>query len=299
MILSDLGKIVDFNIIRDSSFNNLGFLSDPQEAMLTFFEDNSFMKLLKNSGEISCIITKEKFAGKFDNIKGLAVSADPRLDFIKIHNYLTETDFYWEDFPTRISRSAVVHPKAFIADKNVEIGPDSIIGPNATIQERCRIGKNVNIMAGVVTGSIGRQSTKINGSVIDMMHAGGLSIGDNVVIMPNSVIATAVFKQMTTIGGHSRIGNLVFISHNVHIGPNCFVGHGATINGNINIGKDVWIGPGSVISNNLNIGDNARVCLGSTVINDVKEGQDIIGSVAIEKRKMLRHIGRLIHKDEK
>lgn len=290
MLLSRLKKIGSLEIIRNASFGTLGFISDPQKDMLIFIESSSHGALIRGLEEVSCVVTKKELVENFAGIKGLAVSDNPRLSFYKMHNYLAKTSFYWKDFPTQIAGSAKVHPTALIAKKNVRIGPDTVIEANAIIPERCLIGRGVKIMAGVVLGSIGLQVTRFREGVLDMIHAGGIRIDNNVQIMPNSVIAYAVFGQLTTIGQDSRIGNLTFISHNVKMGLRCFVGHGSVINGNVMIGDDVWIGPGTTLSNNIIIGSNTRVCLGSTVIDNVGPGQSIIGCVAIDKKKMLGYM---------
>jgi UDP-3-O-[3-hydroxymyristoyl] glucosamine N-acyltransferase len=94
-----------------------------------------------------------------------------------------------------------------------------------------------------------------------MIHAGGLRIQDRVEILPNAVIATAVFRQATTVGDDVRIGNLAFLSHNVQVGARSFIGHGATVNGNVRIGADAWSVRGGP-SSNIALGDGATVSLG-------------------------------------
>lgn len=290
MLLSSLKKICPLEIIKDASFATCGFISDPKKDMLTFFESVRHQDVLTGLKEVSCVITTKELVEKLKHVKGIAIAKNPRLVFYKIHNYLANSKFYWKDFSTVIAKSAKVHPKAVIAEKNVRIGSDTVIEANTVISERCLIGKGVQIMPQVVLGSIGLQVSRFEEGVIDMVHAGGIKIGDHVQIMPGAVIACAVFGELTTIEEGSRIGNLAFISHNVQMGRRCFVGHASVINGNVIIGKDVWIGPGAILSNNITIGDNARICLGSTVINNVALGQSVIGCVAIEKKKMLNHI---------
>jgi UDP-3-O-[3-hydroxymyristoyl] glucosamine N-acyltransferase len=272
-------------IIQDASFDNLGFVSDPQPGMLTFFESDRHEDLIKSLQGVSCIITKKELVKSLGQVKGIAVADDPRLAFYKVHNHLVQEHFYWKDFPTRISRTVQVHPRAWIAEKNVRIGPQAIIGPNVIISERSILGERVHIMAGAVLGSVGLQVSRFPEGVIDMVHGGGIRIGNNVQIMSNAVIAPAVFRQSTTIASGSRIGNVAFISHNVRLGPRCFVGHGCVINGNVRVGRDVWVGPGAVLSNNITVGSQARIALGSTVIRDVAAGQRMMGYFATAKPK--------------
>jgi UDP-3-O-[3-hydroxymyristoyl] glucosamine N-acyltransferase len=126
-----------------------------------------------------------------------------------------------------------------------------------------------------------------------MAHAGGLSVEDNVEVFANAVIARAVFRQMTSVGEHSRIGNGAFVSHNVQLGKRCFVGHNSSINGNTTVGDDTWIGPNATISNLLRIGERSRISLGAVVIRSVPPDTHVTGMSAIAHRRMLRHIASI------
>ena len=285
MRLSDLKGLGLLEILRDSSFENLGFVSDPQHGMLTFLESVRHEDLIRTLKGVACVITRRELVKSLGPVKGIAVADDPRLAFYKVHNHLVNAHFYGDDFPTQISRTARIHPGAWVAEKNVRVGPHTVIGPNVTIAARAVLGAHVHVMAGAVLGSVGLQVSRFPEGVIDMAHAGGIRIGDNVQIMSNAVIAPAVFRQSTHIAQGSRIGNLAFISHNVQLGARCFVGHGSVINGNVNVGSDAWIGPGAILCNNITVGRKAHIALGSTVIRNVTAGQRMMGPFAAEKRK--------------
>jgi UDP-3-O-[3-hydroxymyristoyl] glucosamine N-acyltransferase len=214
-----------------------------------------------------------------------------------LHNHLARhTDFYGAHAPTVVDPSADVDPTASIAGLDVQVGPRAVVGPHVTIRGRCRIGAGVVLHPGVVLGAEGFQTSRFDGGVLDMAHAGGLHIGDHVTVHANAVVARALFDEETVVGEWSRIGNLAFVSHNVHIGRRCFVGHGAVINGNVVVGEDSWIGPGSTVCDRLRIGAGARVTMGAAVIDDVAPGQRVTGSVAVEHRTFLRHIAAITGK---
>jgi len=291
MTLDDVRAIVPIEIRRQGSFATPGLLADPQPDMLVFLEDRQFLGLLRRTPEVSCVIAAPDLAEELGQIPGLAVASDPRRVLFDFHNHLARhTQFYWSDFPTEVDPAARVHSRAFIAERNVRIGPHTTIGPNTTILERCSIGASVVVRPGVVLGSVGFQSTRFNDAVVDMIHAGGIQIDDHVEVMSNAVVAAAVFRQTTRIGEGSKVGNLAFVSHNVQVGPRSFIGHGAVINGNVRIGQNVWIGPGATLVQCISVGDGARVSLGSTVIEDVSPGQQVTGNIAIEHRRFLRHV---------
>ena len=297
--LKDFEGSLSIKVLRDGSFRTLGFLSDPQPGMIVFLEDEKYLDLLRRTPGISCVITTGELAEKVEHIPGVAVSADPKIALFELHNHLAlKTDFYWNGFPTEIDRTASVHPRACIAENSVRIGANTIIGANVTISERCLIGSSVTILAGAVLGSAGFQSAVTGNGTIDMVHAGGIVIQDKVVIYSNAVIAAAVFRQFTTIGEDSRIGNVAFVSHNVQVGSRCLIGHGSVINGNVRLGSDVWIGPGATLTNNIALGDGAQVSLGATVTIDVRDGERVTGMLAMDHNKMLCHIRSLKEKKD-
>ena len=292
MNISDVSGIVPMQVVRDGSFSTLGFLSEAQPGMLTFLESPKHLANLSRAGAAGVIATPS-LAGRLDFIEGLATSDEPRRDFFTLHNHLAaRTGLYWEDFPTTIDASARIHPTAWVAEKNVRIGPHTIIEPHAVIAERSILGAGCMIKAGTVIGSVGFQIGRVEGEIIDMVHGGGVHIEDNVHILANAVIASAVFRQSTTIGEGSRVGNLAFVSHNVQVGRRCVIGHNSVVNGNVTIGDDAWIGPGASITHCVRIGERAKISLGSAVIGDVEAGQHVTGNVAIPHRRFLRYLAR-------
>lgn len=276
--LSALAGRVPIDVVRDGIFRNLGFASDPQESMLAFAAEEDFAVQLGSCPEVSCVLTTPALAGLFPAAIGLAACADPQADFYAIHEHLaTRTDFYWSDFATEIGPGARVHPRAWIAEKNVRIGAHASIGPQASIGERTLIGADAVIHAGATLGAEGFQLARRGGKVLSMPHRGATRIGERAVVLANAVIASALFRQATVIGPDTRLGNLGFVSHNVRTGSSCFLGHGCVVNGNVAIGNRVWIGPNATIANNLVIGDDAYVCLGATVLGPVAPGECIHG----------------------
>jgi UDP-3-O-[3-hydroxymyristoyl] glucosamine N-acyltransferase len=263
--------------------------------MVVFLEDERFLKDHLVTPAVSCVITTAALARHLDAVPGLAVCDEPRRCFFELHNHLAlNTDFYWHDFSTVIDPTAKVHPRAFVAERNVRIGANTVIEPNVTIMERSLIGASVIIRAGVVLGSAGFQTARCNAGLLDMVHAGGIHVHDRVEMLSNAVIAAAVFRQFTTIGESARIGNVAFVSHNAQVGARCFIGHGSVLNGNVRLGEDVWIGPGATISNNVTIGDGAKVSLGATVVGNVPAGMRVSGQFAVEHAKALHHMETLL-----
>ncbi len=289
MTLLDAAALMNWNVVRDGTFANLGFLSDPLPRMLTFVEDRRYVDGAIASGSQACIVTTPDLAGAFPETVGVAVADVPRRSFFELHNHLVQrTDFYGTDAPTVISPSARLHPRCWVDTRNVVIGPHVLVGPNATILGRAVIGAETVIHAGAVLGSAGFQTSRLDEDPIEMVHAGSVEVEAGCHIFANAVVARGLFRQATRIGGGSRIGNNAFVSHNCRLDERVFVGHGAVVNGNVRVGHDVWIGPGATLKHGIRLGDRSKVSLGATVARDVAEGTRVTGSLAIEHRKMLR-----------
>ena len=293
MQLSSCVDAAEIATCRDGSFENLGFITEQRSRTLSFLESESLLPALLRNESICAVLTNQELASKIPDGLALGVCKDPRLAFATLHNRLAQTDFYWQSFPSYIDPDARVHARAWVDDKDVTIGPGSIIGPNATILERCSVGSRVTIGAGAVLGGVGFQTARTAGMSLEMTHAGGLVIEDGCHILPGAVISTALFRDNTRVGREARIGAQVFLSHGVKVGERSFVGHGAVINGNVVIHNDVWVGPGCVVSQNLTVGSKAFVSLGSVVIRDVPAGQQVSGNFAIPHRQFLRHLAKI------
>jgi UDP-3-O-[3-hydroxymyristoyl] glucosamine N-acyltransferase len=277
---------------RDGEFHNLGFLCHRYESMMVFLEERRFAAPLRRNESVCAVLTTPELAETIPSHIALATAGNPRAAFAEIHNRLMQGGFYWEDFTTEIDPRAEVHSAAWVAKKNVRIGANSIIGPQAAILERCSIGEQATIGAGVVLGGVGFQTVRSSRPMIEMRHGGGLNIHDGVCILPGAVIATGLFRHNTAILAETRIGAQAFISHDVQVGARSFVGHGAVINGNVEIGGDAWIGPGAIVANNLSIGERAFVSLGAVVIRDVPADGKVSGNFAIPHRRRLRAMAR-------
>lgn len=291
MRLSEIAPGIQATVVRDAEFSNLGFLFDDLPDKLIFVEAQHFVAAAREAHGIGCVLCTREMASCFPGVGGLATTAEPKLAFFQLQQFLVEeTQFYGARFPTVIHPSARIHPRSWIASHNVRIGPDSVVEANVSVDERSSIGAGVHIRAGAVLGSEGFQSLRHSGGILQMAHGGGVSLRDHVEIFANAVVARAVFRQMTSVGEHSRIGNGAFVSHNVQVGQRCFVGHNATINGNTNVGDDSWIGPNATIGNLLSLGARSRISLGAVVIQSVPADTHVTGMPAIEHRRMLRHV---------
>lgn len=279
-----------FRVVRDGAFASVGFVSYETDALLVFIESEAYLPELVANARVTAVITNEALVDKIPVALAVAVSDNPRLAFYTLHNNLTETDFYWTSFDNEIDPSSKVHPRAYLADKNIRVGKRCVIEPNVTIHERTIIGDDVIIRAGTVIGSEGNQFIYAGEHLMGVKHAGGVRIADRVEIQSNTCVDMAVFGGFTEIGEECKIDNLVHIAHNVKLGKrNRVIAH-AMIAGSVISGDDVWFGPCCAVSDGLKVGSRASVSLGAVVTRDVPEDARVSGNFAIEHGKFIAHM---------
>ncbi len=288
--LGEIGALTGVVVERDALIANLGFLSSPLPAMLTFATTMGFLTAALDAGCVA-VVVPSALAPAVPHEIGIVATDAPAATFWRFHQRLIEmTDFYGRAVPSQIDPTASIHPDATVARWNVRIGADSTIEAGAVITGRVDIGDRVVVRAGAVVGADGFQTIGVDGGISDFTHAGSVVIGDDARVMSNATIARGLFRQSTRLGEWSRVGNNAFVSHNCIIGPRTTVGHGAVVNGSVVAGHDVWIGPRAVLTDSIHIGDGARIDLGSTVIGSVRDGEHVGGAPAIDHRVMLREV---------
>lgn len=181
----------------------------------------------------------------------------------------------------------LLHPASTFIDEGVEIGPDTVIGPNVTLQGECEIGSGVTIGQGSV-----------------LTHS---TVGDGSEVKPYSVLEEAVVGPRCHVGPFARlrpgtrldegvhVGNFVETkkahlrkgtkaSHltylgDAEIGAGCNIGAG-TITCNYDgvnkhlttLGDGVFIGSDTQLVAPVTVGDGAFVAAGSTIVEDVPAG---------------------------
>jgi UDP-3-O-[3-hydroxymyristoyl] glucosamine N-acyltransferase len=227
---------------------------------------------------------------------------NPRLFFIQILN-----DFL-ELLPkvSEIHSTAVIDSESIIG-KNVsigansvigkcEIGDDTIIGANVTINDRCVIKKRVKINSGTVIGADGFGYHKLDdGTLLKFPHIGSVLIEDDVEIGANTCIDRATLG-ITHLKKGVKIDNLVHIAHNVIIGENSTIIALSMIGGSTRIGDNTWIAPSVALRDGLIIGADCMIGMGSIVTKNIPDGETWLGNPAknlhefLELQKKLKSI---------
>ena len=130
-------------------------------------------------------------------------------------------------------------------------------------------------------GADGIGRIKYNGdNYIDPIHIGGLLVGQNVHIGPQSVVHRGVLDD-TIIGDNVIIGSLNNIGHNAIIGDRTIITSNVAIGGSAKIDADCYIGMGAVIRDNITICNNAYIGMGSVVTKDITKPGKWFGNPAI------------------
>lgn len=291
MRLSDVAGIAAFDVVRDGDFQTLGPASNVPPGTLVFAEEARWIDALRGTRSVSAVITTAALAAQVPDGLGVAVAASPRRAFFELHNHLALMDgFYWSDFATEIDPSARIHPRAFVAERNVRIGAGCVIEPHATVLERVVMDGGVTIRSGTTLGSQGFEFKRLDGRILPVAHAGGVRLAEAVEVQASTVIVRAVFAGFTEIGSDTKVDNLVHIAHNVRIGRRCLLVAHAMIGGSATIGDDVWVGPGVCVSSGIAIGDGASLTIGAVVTRDVGAGERVTGNFAIEHSRFLSHL---------
>ena len=288
MKLSECPKDL-FIVERDGIFESLGILKHRKEKGLSFLESKDYLEILLNNPTLSCIITSRDLADSIPSHLGIAISDSPRVSFLKLHNYLATSSFFYKRkiFGTSVDGSATIHPTAEISATNVFIGKGCQIGPYVVISENSVIHDDVIIRSGSVIGTEGFYPKRLGADIFMGVHTGGVIIHDRVEVQANCGISKGIFGGSTEIGSDSKMANFVDIAHDVKIGQKTFIAAGTVVSGNTTIGNEVWIGPNCTITNNVEIFDNATVSLGSVVTKDVPSQTRVTGNFAIDHVKFL------------
>jgi UDP-3-O-[3-hydroxymyristoyl] glucosamine N-acyltransferase len=176
---------------------------------------------------------------------------------------------------------------------NVIIGPHTVIEAGTIIKERSLIGSNCTIGPMAVIGGSAFETRQKDGRQKILLQAGGVKIGDNVVIQSLSNVDCATFTGFTTIDDETGLDSLIHVAHDCSIGKRVKIAASATISGRVTIDDDSYLGPNCTISNGVKIGKDAKVSIGAVVIQDIGPSQTVSGNFAIDHRKWLRFLSKL------
>lgn len=284
-----LEKCLDIKIDKEIFFDSLSLVDSKKKNSLTFIDQEHFIEKLLGNDNISGVLINSALSKNIDSSKiHIIICDDPRYNFFKLYNYLALINKVI--FETRIDSTAKIAPDCSISKNNVIIGQNVIVEPNVTIYSDVYIGDNCILKAGCVLGCDGYELKRTSKGILSVIHDGKLIIKDNVYIGNNSTVYKGFSYRDTIIGEDTKIDNLVYIAHSVHIGKSCFIVGNAMVSGSTTIDDNVWIGPGSTISNQIIISKNSDVSIGSIVTKNVSENEKVSGNFAIKHSKFIKFL---------
>ena len=174
-----------------------------------------------------------------------------------------------------------IHPTALIdrtanVDSNVEIGAYTVVGPDVTIAEGCRIGPHA-VIEGPTT--IGRdnhifQFASIGAEPQDLKYKGEptrLEIGERNSFRENCTINRGTTKDqlVTRIGSDNLFMAGSHVGHDCVIGSHCVFANYATLGGHVEVGDWVHMGGFSGIHQFCRVGPHAFIANNTAVTRDV------------------------------
>ena len=198
----------------------------------------------------------------------------------------------------KLAPDVAIAPFAVIMD-DVTIGPGSVVEAHAVIYPRVRIGARVIIGASAVVGRPGfGWAAGPAGAVARIPQLGGVVIEDDVEIGPLATVDAGTLAP-TLIRCGTRLDAHVHVGHNASLGPSVMVAAQSGFAGSVDIGAGARIGGQAGIADHVHVGPGAHIAAKSGVIGDVAAGQVVAGYPAVERRRWLRGMARLLRPENK
>ena len=189
----------------------------------------------------------------------------------------------------------LIDPEHVYVSEDAEIGRDTIIHPNVTIEGKTHIGDGCEIRSGarLTHAYVGNSVKILENSVIDTSSIGeNCSIGpfahvrNNAQIGDEAKIGNFVEVKKSIIGRKTKASHLTYLGDAV-IGESTNIGAG-TITCNYDgknkhrttIGANVRIGSDTMLVAPVSIGDGAATGAGSVVTKDVPPDKLVVGAPA-------------------
>ena len=173
----------------------------------------------------------------------------------------------------KIHSTAVISKKAHL-EKDVEVGPYSVIGDNVKIGRGTKILNNVTIEG---LTEIGEGNKIFSGVVIgsppqDLKYKGEesfLYIGRNNIIREYVTINLGTEKNTTRIGDDNLLMAYSHIAHDCQVGNQCVFANNATLAGHVTVEDEAVIGGLSAVHQFVHIGKLSIIGGCSKVVQDI------------------------------
>jgi len=295
-------KLSDFfsgnAVIRDGTFTHLDEGGTEFSGALVYCQTLEFLRIARSNPNVAAILTTPELAEEVPSTTPCATDPLPRSRFFQIYTDLSHAGRLEPpiDSPFGQGEDCRIHPSAVVSEKAV-IGDRVIIGPNAVVESHCVIGDGTFVDAGVIVGGEGMMTVEVDGRRIRVPHAGGVSVGRDVILLGNTVVVKSLFRKFTAIGDEAQIGVLANIGHGAQIGERCIIRGNCVISGRAIVQDRAVIALSSTVVDACTIGEDANVMMGSVVIKPVAAGEAVSGNFAYARRRHVNHYLKDAHTD--
>lgn len=285
-----LGDFVEAReLIRPGSFTHFDDPRTTKSSAIAFCEDLENLHRAIRNPNVSAILVRRCDLDRVGALPavGTAVVESPRVVYWQAFVSLIKRGLLFPDMEFGRGSGCRIHPSASVS-KKVWLGDGVTIEAHASISDYCIVGAGSHIGPGARIGADGLQSVNVEERKLFIDHAGGVRLGERVIVLANAVVSRAVHPVFTTVGDDTHVSLLSSIGHQSEVGKRCSIAGNCLIGGSTSLGDDVLIGPSVTIKDGIRIGDSARIRLGSVVIEDVPKGGDVSGNFAINHLTNLR-----------
>lgn len=199
----------------------------------------------------------------------------------------------------------VVNPASTVIERDVEIGPDTVIEPGCVLRGATRIGRGATIgpHTTVIDGTLGDAVSVVHSHVAGATAEAGATIGPFSYLRPGAVLReqakAGAFVEIknSDVGRGSKVPHLSYIG-DADVGPGTNLG-AATITANYDghdkhrttIGAGVRTGVDTTLVAPVTVGDGAYTGAGSVITGDVPA--DALG-IARNKQRNLEGYAQLV-----
>ena len=171
--------------------------------------------------------------------------------------------------------------------RDVWVGDDTVIFPNAVLYPRVTVGKRCVIHGGAVLGADGFGFAFHEGRYHKIPQVGGVRLGDDVEIGANTCVDAGTLAP-TVIGDGTKLDDLVMVAHNVKVGRHAVLVGQVGIAGSTVIGDHCVFAGQSGAVGHITIGKGVRVTAKTGVAKDTPDGSMVSGFPARDHRVWLK-----------
>ena len=293
LTLKELAAAVEAEPVGDPGLviTSASTLEEAGPGQVTFLSNPKYVKQLEKTQASAVIVAPSV------NLNGIALlkAKDPyysfalavqRLHGMRKHPHAGIHPRATVEPTATIGEGTILYPGVYVG-AGTRIGRDCVLHPNVVVYEDCVIGDRVTIHANASIGQDGFGFATHEGVHHKIPQVGNVVIEDDVEIAANACIDRAALGT-TLIGKGTKLGDLVAIGHNTHIGPYCLIVAQTGIAGSATVGHHVTMAGQVGVAGHLHIGDHVTIGAQAGVTGSVPEQSVLLGSPAMPIRQARR-----------